>query len=140
MWLLDTQGFPKRYDFLYVPIDLSTRLSYRYAFVNFTSSEAASDALKLLAGFQAWPREDQRGAMVYVLWSGIQGLQAYVEKYRNSSVMHDDVPDDCRPALFWQGQQLTFPEPTKAIRAPRSRDRARLSVGGSRGYMAQRVC
>lgn len=137
MALLDELGFARRYDFLYVPINLGTRLSYRYAFVNFIDCEAASAALRALSGFQDWPKEEQRGSPICVLWSGIQGLQAYIEKYRSSAVMHEDVPENCRPALFRQGQLLTFPEPTKRIRAPRNRDQVRLSVGGAR-YVERR--
>mmetsp|Transcript_37822 Transcript_37822/g.66661 ORF Transcript_37822/g.66661 Transcript_37822/m.66661 type:complete len:108 (+) Transcript_37822:445-768(+) len=47
--------------------------------------------------------------------------EQYIERYRNSPIMHDSVPDEHRPALFEDGKRVPFPEPTKVIRRPRIR-------------------
>merc|ERR1712196_412774 len=43
--LLNNQGFRGQYDFLYVPANFKTMLSFGYAFVNFVSGQAAGAAL-----------------------------------------------------------------------------------------------
>lgn len=48
-------------------------------------------------------------------------LDAHVERYRNSSVMHHSVPEEFKPALFENGQQIPFPKPSKAPKAPQLR-------------------
>lgn len=54
------------------------------------------------------------------LWGGPhQGLEAHVERYRNSPVMHEDVPDTFKPVLFANGVRISFPLPTRKLRAPR---------------------
>jgi len=32
--------------------------------------------------------------------------------------MHELVPDDYKPLLFWDGQIVTFPAPTKKVKKP----------------------
>jgi len=49
----------------------------------------------------------------------LQGLEANIERYRNSPTMHELVPDAYRPMLFVNGQQVAFPAPTKKIKPPR---------------------
>ena len=48
----------------------------------------------------------------------LQGLPAHIERFRNSPVMHESVPERCKPALFSGGRWVPFPPPTAAIRAP----------------------
>lgn len=82
--------------------------------MNFLSPEAAGRASRRLHGW---------GGRVRTLWSEVQGRDAYVEKYRNSPVMHHKVPEEYRPVLLAGGEPVPFPGPTRAIRAPRFRDR-----------------
>lgn len=44
-----------------------------------------------------------------------------MERYQNSPVMHPDVPDEWKPALFVQGVRVDFPAPTKKVKAPKVR-------------------
>jgi hypothetical protein len=44
-----------------------------------------------------------------------------VERLRNSPVMHERVPEVYKPALFVNGLAVSFPAPTRRIRAPRGR-------------------
>merc|ERR1711988_700022 len=54
------------------------------------------------------------------MWSTCQGLDANVERYRNSPLMHHSVPEECKPAVYdYTGVEAVFPEPTKSIPKPR---------------------
>lgn len=119
--VLDDAGFHGRYDFAYLPTDMSHGGSYCYAFINMISHEAALDFFERLGGFSAWPED--AGRAMRVLWSDIQGQQVYIDKYRNSTVMHESVPEHCKPALFSGGVRVPFPVPTQRIKAPRLRNR-----------------
>jgi len=48
-----------------------------------------------------------------------QGLSAHIERYRNSPLMHESVPDEYRPILLCGGRRVPFPAPTKRIKPPR---------------------
>jgi hypothetical protein len=53
-------------------------------------------------------------------WSTCQGLGENVERYRNSPLMHDSVPMECKPAMYdHSGNRIMFPRPIKAISKPR---------------------
>jgi len=118
--LLDSEGFAGQYDFLYLPMDFHSRASLGYAFINFVSSAAGAAFWKIFDGYSKWviPSRKVSG----VSWSGPhQGLEAHVERYRNSPVMSSAVPDEYKPVLFLEGARIPFPAPTRRIRAPRLR-------------------
>jgi len=119
--LLDEEGFSGRYDFVYLPMDFQRWAGFGYAFVNMRDHEAALDAWKHLSGFSEW-KVVGSNKICEVCWgSPLQGLVAHRERYRNSPVMHPDVPDHFKPALFEDGQCIPFPAPTQRIRPPRTR-------------------
>jgi RNA recognition motif-containing protein len=118
--LMDQLGFVGNYDFVYLPIDFKTQASLGYAFVNLTSSDDAKRFWKCFSGYSEWALPSQK--VCKVNWSlPYQGLAAHIERYRNSPVMHEAVPDDFKPAIFSNGERTSFPPPTKKIRAPRMR-------------------
>jgi hypothetical protein len=118
--LLDSEGFSGQYDFVYLPIDFKSHASLGYAFVNLSTTEAAERCWKVFEGFNKWVVPSSK--VCSVNWSTpFQGLDAHVERYRNSPVMHEHVPDEYKPMLFADGKRLLFPPPTKKIRAPRIR-------------------
>lgn len=118
--LLDSEGFAGRYDFVYLPMDFKSRASLGYAFVNLVSACEANPFWKHFDGFSRWVLPSQK--VCSVNWSSpYQGLEAHVERYRNSPVMHDAVPDEYKPMLFRNGVRIAFPPPTRKLRAPRSR-------------------
>jgi hypothetical protein len=118
--LLDTEGFAGQYDFLYLPMDFQSRASLGYAFINFTSSDAAESFWRVFDGYSNWAIPSRK--MSGVSWSGPhQGLEAHIERYRNSPVMAESTPDEYKPILFDQGVRIPFPAPTRRIRAPRVR-------------------
>jgi len=109
--LFDDAGFLGTYDFVYLPVDFRTNMSLGYAFVNFVSSSAAQEFMLFFHGFSNWHFSSPKVCKVF--WSAPnQGLEEHVERYRNSPVMHENVPDDFKPALFTAGKRIPFPELT----------------------------
>lgn len=119
MDLLRSEGFAEHVEFIYVPMNLRKLLNFGYAFVNLDSEPITLQCREKLQGFNGWsePSDKQLG----IEWSDSQGLEANIERYRNSPIMHESVPDELKPALFKCGVQVPFPKPTKSIRAPRLR-------------------
>jgi len=116
--LLDQEGFQGCYDFLYLPTDFLSLAGLGYAFVNFTSNENARKAKEHFHNFMRWSVKTQK--VCEVSWGNpLQGLSAHIERYRNSPVMHESVPDRYKPIIFAQGVSTAFPGPTKRIRPPR---------------------
>lgn len=116
--LLDSQGFMKGYNFVYMPIDFHRKAGLGYAFVNMVLHEDAERVHEKLMGFDAW--ETPSAKVLDVCWSEpSQGLEAHIERYRNSPVMHPDVAEKFKPLLFEDGVLVEFPGPTKRIRPPR---------------------
>lgn len=117
--IFDEEGFKAHYDLLYVPIDPKSRAGLGYAFINFVSNGSAEIFSKHFQGFQSWKMQSEK--ICDVSWSdALQGLDEHVKRYRNSSVMHESIPDELKPVLFKAGVRVRFPEPTRRIRAPRS--------------------
>merc|ERR1719174_1503577 len=118
--LFEVVGFKGCIDFLYLPIDFHTGLGVGYAFLNFTSALVADAFYEYFSGFDQWITPSKK--VCEVVWSSsLHGLEAHIEKYRNSPVMHKSVPDEYKPVLFQGFEQIPFPAPTKTIRAPRLR-------------------
>lgn len=118
--LINTEGFAGLYDFINLPIDFQSKSSLGYAFVNLVSHEAANRFRMTFDGFSNWIIPSRK--VCGVTWSGPhQGLEAHVDRYRNSPVMHESVPDMYKPAIFKDGQRIEFPAPTQKLRAPRTR-------------------
>jgi len=119
--LLDTHGFSRDYDFVYLPIDFRHRVNLGYAFVNMASHESAVRMKDTLDRFSAWTFDSQK--VCEVVWAAPhQGLAPNIERYRNSPVMHESVSDEFKPILFKDGMRVAFPPPTKTIRAPKFRE------------------
>lgn len=118
--LLDSRGFSAKYDFVYMPIDFVRKASLGYAFVNLISANTVSDFWTAFEGFKEWNMASLK--VCKVSWSDPhQGLEEHVNRYRNSPLLHKDVPDECRPILMQNGVRIAFPPPTKSLRAPRLR-------------------
>mmetsp|Transcript_68304 Transcript_68304/g.107599 ORF Transcript_68304/g.107599 Transcript_68304/m.107599 type:complete len:230 (+) Transcript_68304:3-692(+) len=102
------------FDFVHMPMTLKADGNFGYAFVNFTDAKVAVDLMRRLQSLE-FDEKEWRG-----VWSKNQGIRANVEHYRNSTIMHAAIPEDCKPALYDQrGIRVQFPAPTKAIPAPR---------------------
>merc|ERR1712046_334102 len=124
--LLNDQGFAGEYNFLYMPIDFVKQVGLGYAFLNLVSNDVAPRFWKSFDRFCSWPVCSSK--VCRLGWSTPhQGLQKHIERYRNSPLMHKDVPDEIRPVLFENGVRVAFPPPTKALHAPRLRASHRCS-------------
>lgn len=116
--LIDGEGFAGQYDFLYLPMDFQSKACLGYAFVNLTSHCVANLFRERFRGFRQWRIPSRKDCGVS--WSNPhQGLQANIERYRNSPVMHFTVPDEYRPVVFSNGVRIPFPAPTKHVARPR---------------------
>lgn len=123
--LFVSRGFSTQFDFIHMPINFSTTLGVGYVFVNFTSHEQARQFMLTFDGFDGWESFSKKACVTR--WSDDQGLEANVSRYRNSPIMGDSVPHAYKPALFRDGVQIPFPEPTKKLRALRCKRQKLLS-------------
>ncbi|CAE7740598.1 mei2 [Symbiodinium sp. CCMP2592] len=115
--LLDHHGFAGRYDFAYLPCDFYRDANLGYAFVNLVDNRAVEDLWAAFDGFVGWSLPSAK--VCQVRWSGPhQGLEAHVERFRNSPVMHRSVPEQYKPVIFKNGVRKPFPRATKKVKAP----------------------
>jgi len=122
--LLEDEGFEGTYDLVYVPMDFSGNRCLGYSFVNFLTPSDASRCWQAFNGFSDWEASGE--AACQVVWSDPhQGFDALVERYRNSPVMHESVPEEWKPACFTDGVRVAFPAPTVPIKAPKQKSNAK---------------
>lgn len=125
--LLEDEGMGGSFDFVYLPVDFSSNTCLGHAFVNFVSASDAARCWQVFKGFKEW---DAPVANVCdVQWSDPrQGIEALIEHYRNSPVMHTSILDEWKPAVFDGGMRIPFPVPTKPIKAPKLRSHNKAKV------------
>jgi len=118
--LLNKEGFYAKYNLVYLPMDYHRKAGFGYAFIDLVSTEDALHFRDHFQGFSNWGLVSHK--VCEVGWSdALQGVQAHIDRYRNSPVMHGVVPDEFKPMLFSEGERIAFPTPTKSVRAPRLR-------------------
>jgi len=118
--LLDDNGFAGKYNFMYLPIDFVRQVALGYAFLNLITPAVVQEFWRAFDGFSAWPVVCKK--ICRVSWSSPhQGYDEHIQRYRNSPMMHKDVPDACRPVLLENGVRVDFPPPTRSLRPPRLR-------------------
>mmetsp|Transcript_59925 Transcript_59925/g.111046 ORF Transcript_59925/g.111046 Transcript_59925/m.111046 type:complete len:351 (+) Transcript_59925:80-1132(+) len=131
--LITWAGFLECCDFVYLPMDFKTGAGLGYAFVNLCRSSDVPHFWRCFQGFSQWSLPSEK--VCSVSWSHPhQGYAKHVERYRNSPVMHRDVPEDWKPVLLQNGMQVQFPPPTKEIKAPKAqncRNARNPAAGGS---------
>mmetsp|Transcript_113035 Transcript_113035/g.352313 ORF Transcript_113035/g.352313 Transcript_113035/m.352313 type:complete len:296 (+) Transcript_113035:87-974(+) len=131
--LLEVEGFRAAFDFVHVPLHFADGHNFGYAFVNFCSVSDASRFCEHFTSF-AWPSELIKILETHVgpgarpttngqvaFSTSLNGLEANVERYRDSRLMHPLLGDIFRPALFKAGERVPLPPMTKKVRAPRKR-------------------
>jgi hypothetical protein len=132
------------YDFIYLRIDFKSGCNVGYAFINFTD---ANGMLMLIDRIERrfWPGFNSDKA-AEISYATIQGREALVQKFRNSSVMQETP--FCRPRLIitfaeaemmdqirLTGTEQPFPRPDNISKLQRSMDSARSTgLYPPRGY------
>jgi len=117
---LNSNGFLALFDFLYMPMNFGTKTYFGYASINFVRSEIAERFLLEFMGFGNWLVDSPNEA--FVEWSGErQGLVGQIERYRNSAMMHQNVPDAAKPIMLQGGVRVPFPSPTQTLKPLRVR-------------------
>jgi hypothetical protein len=119
--LIDSKGFAGHYDFIYVPIDFKTRGSFGYGLVNMLSNDAAQQLMSAFESFADWDSNSRK--VCKVEWAKRQGLPALLQHYCESKLMHKAVPEEYKPAAFFQGQQVPLPAPSLKVRQPNLKER-----------------
>jgi len=116
--LMLRKGFAGRFDFVYLPMNFRSGKNFGYGFVNLRDHETALELAEKLNGCQQGLLLNP--TVLHFTWSSCQGLDANIERYRNSPLMHRVVPSECKPALYdHRGGQAIFPSPTERISKPR---------------------
>jgi hypothetical protein len=116
--VLQSEGYGGSYDMVHVPVGFQDLTGLGHALVNFTDPAIAQAALLHFEGFSGLSASAD---LCQAGWSNVQGLLAHVKRYRDSPMMHESIPDRFKPAMFKDGVQVSFPEPTKQLKAPRIR-------------------
>jgi len=125
--VVNAAGFQKDYDILSIPIDLVTEIGHGFASINFTTHEQAEQFKEHFHGFNEWQVPHDKACETS--WSDtLKGYVAIVERYRDSPLMHESVPDKFKPAVYKDGVRIPFPAPTKTIKPPRPRTRHATSA------------
>ncbi|KAJ4324125.1 hypothetical protein N0V94_001481 [Neodidymelliopsis sp. IMI 364377] len=125
------------YDFLYLRIDFKSGCNVGYAFINFADVGGMIALIDRIER-RCWTAYRSSKA-AEISYATIQGREALVQKFRNSSVMQETP--FCRPRLFLTyldadvsdklrstGTEQSFPRPDNLSKLQRSMDSAR-SVG-----------
>merc|ERR1711964_454491 len=120
--LLEGEGLGSLINFIYVPINFQDGFNFGYGFINLETHDDAEHCRTKFQGFSRWPVEWDQSCEVSN-GDTCQGLDEHVERYRNSPVMHESVPDENKPALYRAGIRQPFPAPTKTIKKPHVRAR-----------------
>jgi hypothetical protein len=127
--MIDGEGFAGQYDFVYLPMDFNTKACLGYAFINLLTIGAAERFWCCFDGYSNWviPSRKHCG----VSWSNPhQGLKSNIDRYKNSPVMHEAVPEEYKPIVFEDGEPIAFPQSTKKIRVPRVRNYSESNNNG----------
>ncbi|ORD98288.1 AML1 [Hepatospora eriocheir] len=92
-----------RYNFLYLRLDFSNGCNTGYAFINFVSKEDVQTFYKAFQGYK-WIDFHHSSKVVQLTYANIQGLEALITKFKESSVM--GMPPEYRPRLFYTSGKL----------------------------------
>jgi len=71
--------------------------------------------LPLPEPFHGKEKDGEEFKLLQVRWAREQGKEQYVNRWRDSPLVHQNVPEEARPMLFEKGQHVAFPEPTRTL-------------------------
>jgi hypothetical protein len=124
---LEEQGLGNDIDFLYCPLDYISKKGFGYVLLNFTSPRTAVHFRERFQGQPASWLVAGHASPLDIVWAigeSRQGLQANIDRYRNSPVMHSIVPDEFKPIVLSRGRRVAFGRPTEKLEAPSKLPRA----------------
>jgi hypothetical protein len=130
---LDQEGFSGYYNFIHVPVNFRNRTSLGYAQVNLLDHSLSEMFCQHFTGFTNWATDTSSCELlgcVADFTASHQGIDTLIERYRNSPLMHESVPDEFKPALFGNSMRIQFPAPTMRIKAPRMRHSKQSDIIG----------
>jgi hypothetical protein len=105
----DLEPFRLAIDFLYLPTDFKNNCNLGYAFLNFSDGKVAEKFAAQYNGNRL-PRFPHSPKVLAVQCARVQGVEANVERFRDSSVM--GVRDETmKPMLVQIGEPIPFPAP-----------------------------
>lgn len=126
---LEDKGFKGLFDFVYAPFDFERKAMKGFAFVNFVDNSRAELCMQFFKDFNQWKNKSEK--KLEVIWPEgkggqppLQGLQANLKRYKNSDVMHKEIPEEFKPMTFntteqWRlGERMEFPTPDRPIKTP----------------------
>lgn len=102
------------YDFFYLPIDFKNKCNVGYSFINFIDP-LSIPAFYMEFNQKRWSKFNS-SKVCKITYARIQGKSAFIEHFRNSSLMNEEIK--CRPLIFYgSGPQQGLPEPFPDPRA-----------------------
>jgi len=108
--LLETinKNYKGTFDFFYLPIDFKNKCNVGYAFINFIKPETVADFYEDF-NQKKWEKFNSEKVR-QITYARIQGKAAFIDHFRNSSLMYEDPA--CRPLIFYSnGPNIGTPEP-----------------------------
>lgn len=106
--VLDREEYSGLYDFVFLPeVDATSRC--RYAVVNLTKHEHSLQLADRLNGKTTWGVGDSEYECQVTWYPTVQGLSELIRVYRDAAENCPDMPEECRPQLFSEGWQVSFP-------------------------------
>jgi RNA recognition motif-containing protein len=87
----DSLGFKGTYNFLHFPMDKKGSRSCGYAFVNFIDHHWAAQCVAVFHHYMLNKQKKDKGKGVEVCTARLQGLEANIAHFRNTSIIHDGV-------------------------------------------------
>jgi len=98
--LLDNEGFDGAYDFVYVPADFVTAVSFGYSIINFVEPSQALRFRRHFEGLELAGAGSAPTAGCVVSWNPTrQGLNKLLDRYSKSPAMAMHISQDLKPAV-----------------------------------------
>lgn len=99
------ENYDGLYDFFYLPIDFKNKCNVGYAFINFKDPLSIPNFYKEFTN-KRWKKFNSE-KVCQINYARIQGKEAMVEHFKNSSLLFEDVK--CQPLIFEDGEAEPLP-------------------------------
>jgi len=123
--LFNNEGFRGEFDFVYRPYKVIgnevTDTPLGYAVVNLRCPLWALKFKMHFDGFKKWGYEG--GPEAVAKWYHEHGQENHIVRYKDSPIMHTDVPDTKKPTVFHDGIPIPFPSPSRPVPPPNKQKR-----------------